>query len=567
MIANTHMRSTSKLGRRPVQRCGTVFTGMVMDTIRDVRSLTLFLRLAATLAVCLVLAASGAAAPAAASPGAPGPFAVTSASAVLAAGPDPAAPVPVGGLLARLAIAQTKLTAAGGAMSDQFGSAVAIWGNTAVVGVPYDNIGAKADQGSAYVFTRSGTAWTHQTTLTASDGAAGDVFGYSVAISGDTIVVGAVTDTVGTTSKQGSVYVFTWSGTAWTQQTRLTARGGAAEDLLGYSVALSGDTVVAGAAGANIGQGSAYVFTRSGTQWTQQDKLSASDGDELDNFGNSVAIWGDTAVVGAPRDDIGDNANQGSAYVFTRNGTVWFPQAKLTVSAGANAARFGSSVALSGGTAVVGAPTRGHEVGEAYVYVRSGTTWSRQARLGDPHPAAYDNFGRAVAISGGTAVVGVHQDLVGTDARQGSAFVFMRSGRTWTRRARLTAAGGDAGDYFGVSVGISGSTAVAGALSSDVGANFDQGAAYIFSGLVAPKIRSLTPTRGRARTTVTITGTGFGAKRGTSKVYFGSKAVTRYAYWSSTKIKANVPRLTKGRKTVRVRTSLGRSNGKFFRRY
>ena len=143
----------------------------------------------------------------------------------------------------------------------------------------------------------------------------------------------------------------------------------------------------------------------------------------------------------------------------------------------------------------------------------------------------------------------------------------MRSGSTWTRRARLTAAYGGAWDYFGISVAISGSTAVAGAHQSNVGAIFDQGAAYVFSGLVAPKIRSLTPTRGRARTTVTITGTGFGTTRGTSKVYFGTKAVTRYAYWSSSKIKANVPRLTKGRKTVRVRTSLGRSNGKSFRRY
>ena len=133
-----------------------------------------------------------------------------------------------------------------------------------MVGACGDDVGANADQGSAYVFTRSGTTWSQQAKLTAADGAAGDWFGYSVAVSGDTAVVGAAGDDVGANADQGSAYVFARSGTTWTQQAQLTAADGAAGDCFGRSVAVSGDTAVVGASdddvGANTDQGSAYVF-------------------------------------------------------------------------------------------------------------------------------------------------------------------------------------------------------------------------------------------------------------------------------------------------------------------
>src|SRR5262249_54878111 len=157
----------------------------------------------------------------------------------------------------------------------------------------------------------------------ADDGAEDDQFGLSVAISGDTVVVGAPDDDIGANFGQGSAYVFTRSGAVWTLQQKLTSNDGEAFDLFGFAVALSGDTLVVGAEldniggnVGNLGQGSAYVFARSGTVWTERQKLIADDGEAVDSLGYAVAISGNTVVVGAPLDDIDANRDQGSAYVF-----------------------------------------------------------------------------------------------------------------------------------------------------------------------------------------------------------------------------------------------------------
>jgi len=214
---------------------------------------------------------------------------------------------------------QQKLTAADGAAVDRFGAAVVLSGDTAVIGASSDDV-TGADQGSAYVFTRSGAVWTQSRKLTANDGAANENFGFSVALSGDTLAVGASRDEVGANTAQGSAYVFTRGGAAWALQQKLTANDGASGDFFGFSVALSGDTVVVGAEGGDIGangnQGAAYVFARGGTDWTQQRKLTASDGAAGDSFGFSVALSGDTVLAGALNDAIGANTNQGAAYVF-----------------------------------------------------------------------------------------------------------------------------------------------------------------------------------------------------------------------------------------------------------
>ena len=193
------------------------------------------------------------------------------------------------------------------------------------------------------------TTFSQQAKLTASDGDNNDFFGISVAIDGDTAVAGAPLDN-GDLSNQGAAYVFTRSGTTWTEQQKLTASDGKANDLFGTSVAIDGDTVVAGAPGdgGTANSGAAYVFTRSGTTWTEQQKLTASDGAANDLFGASVSIDGDTAVVGAPNDD-GGTINQGAAYVFTRSGTTWTEQQKLTASDGAANDFFGASVAIDRG--------------------------------------------------------------------------------------------------------------------------------------------------------------------------------------------------------------------------
>ena len=421
---------------------------------------------------------------------------------------SPAAAQALGALL----VAQeAQLTGADGAASDFFGNSVAIAGDTAVVGADSDDVGANADQGSAYVFVRSGTSWSQQAQLTGADGAANDLFGYSVAISGDTVVVGAAYDDVGANADQGSAYVFVRSGATWSQQAQLTAADGATSDRFGNSVAISGDTVAVGASyddvGANADQGSAYVFVRSGAIWSQQQQLTAADGLVFDYFGNRVAISGDTVAVGAPYDDVGAYADQGSAYVFVRSGAVWGLQAHVAAADGLADDRFGFSVAISGDTVAVGASYddvgANADQGSAYVFVRSGAIWSQQQQLTAADGLVFDYFGNRVAISGDTVAVGASYDDVGANADQGSAYVFVRSGATWSQQAQLTAADGVANDNFGSSVAISGATVAVGAPYNDVAANADQGSAYVFRiakpgrpAAKAPKrsVRGRTPT-------------------------------------------------------------------------
>ena len=321
---------------------------------------------------------------------------------------------------------QTKLNAGDAATDDQFGRSVAVSGDTAVIGAWRDNDGG-TNSGSAYVFTRSGEVWSQQAKLTASDPAAFDRFGSSVAISGDTAVIGAYSD--------GSAYVFSRSGGVWSQQAKLTASDDAG-NFFGWSVAVDGDTVVIGAYADDHGgshSGSAYVFSRSGGVWSQQAKLTASDPAPLDHFGVSVAVSDDTAVIGAYWDDDG-GSNSGSAYVFSRSGGTWIQQAKLTASDHTAVDLFGFSVAISGDTAVIGAylaDYRGSSSGSAYVFTRSGGGWSQQAKLTASDHAADDRFGRSVAISGDTAVIGAFlDDDGGTDS--GSAYVFALNEYTLT---------------------------------------------------------------------------------------------------------------------------------------
>jgi hypothetical protein len=380
---------------------------------------------------------------------------------------------------------QAQLLAADGEDRDEFGSSVALSGSTALVGARGDDVGSSMSQGSAYVYTRSGSTWTQQAQLVAADGTESDRFGNAVALSGDTALVGAAVDDIGANVNQGSAYVYVRSGSTWTQQARLLAAAGAFGDQFGISVALSGDTVLIGALLDDSAQGSAYAFTRSGATWTQQAKLLATDGVANDQFGSAVALSGDVALVGAQLDDVGTNVDQGSAYVFTRSGALWTQQAQLLASDGAGNEGFGISVAISGDTALVGAWLDQAGVtefqGSAYVYVRSGSTWTQQAQLLAADGAMQDRFGISVALSGDTALVGAWLDDVGGNADQGSAYVFVRGGSTWTQQAQLLAADGAGDDGFGFSVALSGNTALVGARTDDVGGNTNQGSAYVYT--------------------------------------------------------------------------------------
>lgn len=362
-----------------------------------------------------------------------------------------------------------------------FGNSVAIDVDTIVLGASSEDGSAGIDQGSAHVFVRVATSWFHQQQLTASDAAPNDYFGYLAAMDGDTIVVTAV-------AGHGSAYVFVRSGTTWSEQQKLTPSDGAADDLFGISVDVDGDTVVVGAlyddgpAGAN--QGSAYIFAREGTTWTQQQKLAASDAAADDHFGVDVLVDGDTVVVGASNNTGPVGSHQGSAYVFVRARATWTEQQKLTASDAAPHDFFGSSVAVDGDTVLVGAPFNdgpaGDWQGSAYVFVREGTTWSEQQQLTASDAAANDFFGIDVSVEGDTAVIGPWGDDGPAGTEQGSVYIFVREGTTWRQLQKLTASDAAEFDYLGSSVSIDGDTVVAGAPLDYGPAGGYVGSAYVF---------------------------------------------------------------------------------------
>ena len=379
-----------------------------------------------------------------------------------------------------------------GSFSDIFGFSVAVSGDTVVIGAPFEDGGSAgvngpadelaASSGAAYVFVRSGTTWTQQAYLKASQVNEGDNFGYSVAVSGDTVVVGAQREDGSATGVNGPV-------------NELAPNAGAA-----------------------------YVFVRNGTTWSQQAYLKPSQVSTNDFFGRSVAISGDTVVVGANQEDgsaTGVNgpedenaANAGAAYVFVRNGTTWSQQAYLKASQVSAGDTFGRSVAVSGDTVVVGAyqedgsatgvngpeDENASNAGAAYVFARSGTTWSPQAYLKAIQVTPGDLFGCSVAVSGDTVVVGAYNEdgsATGVDGPvdelagdAGAAYVFVRSGTTWSPQAYLKASQAVAVDNFGFSVAIDGDTVVVGANGADGGApgtvfppgfSLDTGEAHVFT--------------------------------------------------------------------------------------
>jgi len=385
---------------------------------------------------------------------------------------------------------QKLIQAAGdGIVDDQFAEAVAVSGNTAVVGAYNANISSNADQGAVYVFVRSGASWSLQQKLVAADGVAGDGFGVSVAVQGDTLLVGAYAADKGlepSEADRGAAYIFTRAGTTWSQQQKLTPSDGTGGDIFGFSVSLNNDSAIIGAplkdvAGAD--QGAAYVFTRSAGTWAEQQRLTSSDGAEDDAFGVSVSNESDTAVIGALRHDVGTNGNQGAVYVFTRSGVTWAQQQELTAGDGGPNDQFGVSIGLSGNSIVVGAnfkdngPNLGQ--GAAYVFTGNGAGWSQQQKLIAADGTTGAAFGASVGISQETVAVGASDDDAGA-ADTGSVYTFARSGATWTQQQKLNANDAAAGDSFGAYVGIEAGTMIVGAPLANITVNPDQGAAYIF---------------------------------------------------------------------------------------
>jgi hypothetical protein len=420
---------------------------------------------------------------------------------------------------------------------DGFGYSVALSGDTLAVGAYFEAssaTGVNGDEandsairaGAVYVFVRTGTTWSQQAYLKASNTGSGDNFGRAVALSGNTLVVGAPQEAsaaVGVNGNQadntaiaaGAVYVFVRSETTWAQQAYLKASNTDPFDVFGSAVALSGDTLAVGATGedsAAVGidgnqadntagsSGAVYVFARNGATWTQQAYIKASNTGAGDDFGAAVALSGDTLAVGATGEDSaakGVNSNQadntapsaGAVYVFTRTGLTWTQQSYIKASNTDKNDLFGNALALSGDTLAVGAfgeasaatGVNGNQAdntasaaGAVYVFVRSSGTWTQQAYLKASNSGQDYEFGSSIALagdllavgsmaenSGATGIGGNQSD--GTAPGAGAAYVFLRSGTTWAQKAYVKSSNTGSDDDFGSGIALSENTLVVGA--------------------------------------------------------------------------------------------------------
>lgn len=400
-----------------------------------------------------------------------------------------------------------KLAASDPMDENLFGWVVAMDGDYAVVGAQ----GNTNYTGAVYVFHYDGMTWILQARLVASDGARAERFGYSVGIDGDTIIVGANLH-AGT----GAAYIFVRDGTSWTQQAELTASDGLISDEFGDSVAVSGDTAVVGAAYAGIGgdwSGSAYVYKRTGTSWAEEAKLRASDAAASDQFGWSIAIDGDTVVVGS----VYDESQTGSAYVFTRSGTTWTQAQKLVANDAAVEDAFGVSVAIDGNSIAIGAGWKNTFVGAAYVFVYDGSSWVQQAELTASDGTNGNEFGMAVDISGDRVAVGARFVNMWT----GEAYIFDRDGTTWSEAAHFNATDGEYFDQFGWSIALDGNMVLMGAPGELAPY---RGAAYMFWHPI-PKVPNLVLTvTGGLGLTVSVFNNGT-ANATNVNVSIGSKSV------------------------------------------
>ena len=395
-----------------------------------------------------------------------------------------------------------------------FGRRVATDTDVMVVGAPDEPGG-----GAAYVFEKSGGTWSQTARLRASDRATGDAFGFSVGVSGNTIVVGAYDEADDANggnplTQAGSAYVFEKSGSIWSQTGKLLPNVRSAGDFFGFSVGVSGNTIVVGSTGesqdASEGNtvskaGAVYVFGKSGSIWAQTQKLVVSIRTSFDQFGFSLSISGNILVAGSPSEDEDLNEQNtlsaaGSAYVFEKSGSTWSQTQKIIASDRAAGDVFGYSASISGNTLVVGAvqedeDTNGEntffDAGSAYVFEKSGSIWTQTQKLVPGVRAAFDLFAWSVSVSGSTIVVGAPSESedaseANTLSTAGAAYVFKKSGSAWSQTQKLVASDRAVSDQFGYSVGIAGSTIVVGAIFEDQDASggntvSNAGSAYIFA--------------------------------------------------------------------------------------
>jgi len=393
----------------------------------------------------------------------------------------------IAGASGALAGSGTKITASDGGADDSFGNSVALDGDYAIVGAPYEDAGGE-NGGAVYIYHRTdANTWDAGTKITAADITSNDNFGFSVALSGDYAIVGSPYEDTGGNAA-GAAYIFhRTDANTWDAGTKITAADAEADDYFGYSVSISGDYAIVSAHledTGGSGSGAAYIFRRTDTNtWDTGTKITASDPEAGDYFGYSVSISGDYAVVGAYGEDAG-GSNAGAAYIFRRTDTnTWDTGTKVTASDAEGGDRFGSSVSISGDYAVIGAyleNSGGTGAGAAYIYHRTDTnTWDAGVKIVASDAQVNDWFGFSVSLAGDDAIVGSYLEDTGGGSA-GAAYVYHRTDtNTWDTGAKIISSGAASGDYFGRAVSLSGDYAVIGATGVDT-LGSGAGAAYVY---------------------------------------------------------------------------------------
>lgn len=375
---------------------------------------------------------------------------------------------------------EATLLADDGEEGDRFGQSVSLDGDFALVGAPGDDTWAE-NWGSAYIFARTGSTWVQQMKGTPVDGSRGGGFGYSVSLDGGVALIGAPLD-YQPPSSSGAAHIFVRTGTTWVEQAKLTTPS-VPSAKYGISVSLEGDVALVGASGIVDG-GEAYVYAFDGTTWNHLSTFTSyAYSTKGDSFGASVVFRDSTALIGGPGADVGRSANAGLARLSIYDGSVWTGGGTLQLASVETTTGdcLGISVSVDGDTALVGAygdDDLGQDAGAVYVPVRDGSLWTRQAKLTAADGAAGDQFGVSVSIDGTTALVGASGDD-DLGAESGSTYVFVRSGSSWVQQAKLLAQDGEAGDLFGCDVALDGDTALIGAHGDD-DLGLDSGGAYLF---------------------------------------------------------------------------------------
>lgn len=407
-----------------------------------------------------------------------------------------------------------KLTASDRTSEDFFGYAIAIYGDYAIIGAPYDDKDALSqnsltNSGSAYIFKNNSGNWSQIQKITADDRAEWDMFGYSVSMFGDYAIVGAE----GTNTGAGSVYVFKNESGTWTQIQKLNASDGSSQDYFGHSVSIYADHIIVGAVGDSEDlngssymkhAGSAYIFRNSSDTWTQLQKISPSDRNEEDRFGGSVAINRDYAIIGSLADDEDSNGNNyapnaGSAYIYKLDNGTWNQSQKITADDREGSDLFGSAVALSEDFIIVGAHREDHDsegnnylgdAGSVYIYKNESDTWTQAQKITAIDRDSPDFFGYSISIFGDYILVGAYEedeDILGENnlASAGSAYLFKNESGTWNQVQKITASDRGESDLFAYAVAIYGDYAIIGAYYEDEDANQNNtianaGSAYIY---------------------------------------------------------------------------------------